>query len=337
MIRGTPSGRLRFLVGAALGLALLVATIVQVNLESALKVAAGASPLVLALAVAVVLVDLGLRALRWQILLRGTQPAGSTDLRLAVAYLSIGYLANQLLPARMGDVARAYLAGQAFAVSRLTALGTIMVERVADGATMLGLAIVSGMIVAGVTAVQTLVVYGLLLGVAGLLGMALAWWLMAKTPLASSRIGQVARGSAARLWTGMNTLRTLRGALAVGGTTLAALTTATLVAWLVTHAVGVTLTPVQAALFVSGIALSMAIPAAPGSLGTYEFVGVVVLTALGFAPDRAFAAVILLRIVTTLPPIILGLVAAWALHLRQATLTQPKADVPSFAAPGEAS
>ena len=93
-----------------------------------------------------------------------------------------------------------------------------------------------------------------------------------------------------------------------------------LVAWLVASAVGISLPVEQAVLFMSAIALSLAIPAAPGSLGTYEFVGVTVLTSLGHSPERALATIVLMRAVSTFPPIALGLVSAWILHLRPSAI-----------------
>ena len=54
-----------------------------------------------------------------------------------------------MLPARLGDVARAYLAGRSFGISRLAVLGTVVVERLADGLFILGLVVVLGLAVAG--------------------------------------------------------------------------------------------------------------------------------------------------------------------------------------------
>ena len=62
-------------------------------------------------------------------------------------YLAIGYFANSMLPARLGDVARAYLAGRAFGISRLAVLGTIVVERLADGLFILFVVAVLGLTV----------------------------------------------------------------------------------------------------------------------------------------------------------------------------------------------
>ena len=322
------SSSVRLVVGAAIGLVLLAVTIARVDLGAVVAVLAAAAAPTLLVAVAVVLFDLGIRGVRWQVLLRGVRPEGRsapddrTPLRLAVAYLTIGYLANVLLPARLGDLARAYLAGAAFRLPRLPTLGTIMVERVADGGTMLGLAVLSSLVVAGIAAVHTLALYALVLAAAGLGALALAWWFLVRTPFGRTSPGRVVRDVAARLSAGMAAARTLPGAVSIVVATLAAAGTATLVAWLVSGAVGIALSPAQATLFMSAIALSLAIPAAPGSLGTYEFVGVVVLTSLGHTAERAFATIVLMRAVSTFPPIALGIVSTWVLHLRPAAILE---------------
>jgi uncharacterized membrane protein YbhN (UPF0104 family) len=50
-----------------------------------------------------------------------------------VESLLAGYAANYLLPARIGELFRADYAMRLFSMSRFTALGTILVERVCDG------------------------------------------------------------------------------------------------------------------------------------------------------------------------------------------------------------
>ena len=322
------SRSVRIVAGAAIGLVLLAVTIARVDLGAVVAVLAGAAAPTLLVAAAVVLFDLAIRGARWQVLLRGVRseerpaPDDRAPLRLAVAYLTIGYLANVLLPARLGDLARAYLAGAAFRLPRLPTLGTIMVERVADGGTMLGLAVVSSLVVAGIAAVRTLALFGLVVAAAGFGALALAWWLIVRTAFGRTSPGLVARDLAARLSAGMAAARTPTGAVLIAAATLAAAGTAILVAWLVSGAVGIALSPAEATLFMSAIALSLAIPAAPGSLGTYEFVGVVVLTSLGHSAERAFATIVLMRAVSTFPPIALGILSTWGLHLRPAAILE---------------
>jgi glycosyltransferase 2 family protein len=316
------SAIVRLVLGLAVGVALLALVIAQVDLRAVAGVVVAASPAGIGLAVGIVLLDLLIRALRWQVLLRAASAGAPSQWRRAVAYLTIGYLANLLLPARLGDLGRAYLAGQAFNVSRLAALGTIIVERVADGLTMLALAVGASLLVAGVATVQTLALYGAALALAGIVTLVIGWWLLTRTRLAATRAGSMLRALAAKVSEGMAALRTQAGLSAVTLTTLGAAATATLVAWAVGGAVGLNLSPAEAALFLSAVALSLAIPAAPASLGTYELVGVIVLTSFGHTADQAFATILLMRAVTLLPPVLIGVVSVWILHLRPATIIE---------------
>ena len=71
----------------------------------------------------------------------------------------------------------------------------------------------------------------------------------------------------------------------------------------------------------SGIALSLAIPAAPGALGTYE-VGVAIATSLGYTAEQGLAAILLMRVITTFPPALAGLVSLFILQIRPGELVQ---------------
>src|SRR5205809_350935 len=73
-----------------------------------------------------------LRAIRWRLILRGTS---GTRLPLGALWhaTAIGFMANNLLPVRAGEVARAYAAQQAASVRFTTALASIVVERLFDG------------------------------------------------------------------------------------------------------------------------------------------------------------------------------------------------------------
>ena len=308
---------LRLLVGVAISAVFLAVTLSRVNLQQAAEAIGRAAPLGLAAALVIVFVDLVLRALRWQVLLLGVEavPVRPTY-RLAFGYLTVGFAANAVLPARLGDVARAVLAAGTFQTPRLAIFGTIVIERVTDGLTMLALAIISSLVVAGAAELQALTGYAVLLAVGGLIAAVVGWLAISRSALATTRVATVITGLVRRVSAGAGALRHLRSAVAFLGLTAILTTTATLVAWTVLQAVGVNLSPVQTVLFLSGIALSLAIPAAPGAIGTYEFVGVAIITGLGYTPEQGLATILLMRIITTFPPALIGVGAIWALHVR---------------------
>ena len=70
-----------------------------------------------------------LRAYRWRLLF---YPRQGLRIRNLLAVINLGYLLSNFLPARLGDVARAYLIGDTEDVSRTVAFSTIVAERVLD-------------------------------------------------------------------------------------------------------------------------------------------------------------------------------------------------------------
>lgn len=318
----------RLLVGLLISAAFLALVISRVDLAQVGSALRGASLGVLVVTLGVVAFDLMVRAFRWRVLLAAIVPSPPSVLR-AASYLTIGFMANAILPARLGDVARAYLAGRAFGAARLATFGTVMVERVSDGLIMVFLALVSSLLVVGASQVRDLQSQALvlvLLVVAGSVGLVVMWLALRRGPLSRTRLGTGARSMLGRLGAGAGALRTARGAALVVGATAVAATTACITSALVAASVGLTLSPEQVVLFTSGIALSLAIPAAPSSLGTFEFAGVLILTSFGATAEVGLATILLVRLVTTVPLALAGLVVTWATHLRPSTMFAPAAD-----------
>jgi uncharacterized membrane protein YbhN (UPF0104 family) len=311
----------RLLIGVVISVVFLVVTLRNIDLPKAADAIGHAAPAGLAAGLVIVLIDLCLRALRWYVLLLHVEfEAGKPPYRLAFGYLTLGFAANFVLPARLGDVGRAVLAAGTFRAPRLSIFGTILIERVSDGLTFLVLAILSSLVVASTSELRNLTVYAVALALGGLIVAGLGWFAISRSALASTRVATILAGLVRRVSAGAGAFRQAGSAAAFLGLTAGLATTATLVAWCVLRAVGVELSPIETVLFLSGIALSLAIPAAPGSIGTYEFVGVAIITGLGYTPEQGLATILLMRILTTFPPALIGLVSIWALHVRPSSL-----------------
>jgi len=76
------------------------------------------------------------RSVRWRYLLEADPPVAVPALFSAT---SIGLMVNNVLPVRMGDVARAYLIGRHAKVSGVTAFATLAVERIVDALCLLSI------------------------------------------------------------------------------------------------------------------------------------------------------------------------------------------------------
>src|SRR3990172_8268074 len=92
-------------------------------------------------AVAIWFVSAAVRSLRWHYLLRHI--AGLSTVTL-YPILVVGYMANNLLPLRTGELVRAYILGERHRVSKLSALGTIALERLFDGLVLVPVLVLVG-------------------------------------------------------------------------------------------------------------------------------------------------------------------------------------------------
>src|SRR6266545_4014635 len=127
-----------WLIGLVISVALLVWVLYKIDLSKVWTYAQHASGWLLLLTVVVATLTFPVRTIRWQLILRDGDSHRFPWIPLWHA-TTIGFMANNLLPARAGEVARAYVASRQLPVRFTTALGSIAVERVFDALVMLGL------------------------------------------------------------------------------------------------------------------------------------------------------------------------------------------------------
>ena len=80
-----------------------------------------------------------LRSYRWGVIL---QPMEKIDQISLFSVTSVGFLAIASIPARIGELARPYLISKKSSIKMSSAMGTILVERVLDGFSVLTIAVV---------------------------------------------------------------------------------------------------------------------------------------------------------------------------------------------------
>ncbi len=288
----------RGLIGIAISIVALLIVIRGVDLAAVADVLATASPAWIAGVAACIFLDILCRTVRWQVLL---EPIHHVPLVRTLAYLLIGYLANNVLPGRLGELVRCHYLGDREGISRSTVLGTIVVERVVDTTVLVAIASAAILLLHVRGVVASVVLLGI--GLAGALVVALALALVAhRLPFADRVVAAIERWPAV-----MRIAANLRGGLAVASRprTLAGAIGWSLVAWSATvvafaaagQAVGIELTWGQAALLGAGASLATAIPAGPGNVGTFELAAVEIAAVFGVAAEPAFALAILVHAV----------------------------------------
>lgn len=290
----TRGGVIRALIGFAVSIVTIWVIVHGVDLGRVAGILGTANPTWLALMFGCVVLDLTFRSIRWQRLLA---PVHLVPVRRTMLYLLVGYLANNVLPARLGELVRCHYLGDREGISRTTTLGTVVVERVVDTAVVVSIASLAIVVLQVRGLVASAVLFGLAVTALGVVLLAVL--------ITAHRLPGADRIVAfAERWPRVAEIgRKLHGGLAVAGkprTLVEALLLSGL-AWGATvvsfaaagQAIGVELTTAQAALLASGVALATAIPAGPGNLGTFDLAGVLIASSFGLDREKAIALIVL--------------------------------------------
>jgi len=268
----------------------------SVDLPRTVDVLRTANPAWILLMVGTVFLDVAARGGRWQALL---QPIKRLPYRRVLGYTYLGYLANNVLPARLGELVRSHALGEGEGISRPTVLGTVVVERIVDTVIVVGLAALAVVILGVGGVMSTAVVLGA--GFVGLLVVGLFVAMVSHRLPGAERVMAVAE----RYPRVLELARRLRAGLAVASkpATLARALVLSAAAWAASiatfiaggQAVGIELSVSQAALLCSGVALATIVPSAPGYVGTFELTAVGIAGIFGADPDAAFAMALLVH------------------------------------------
>lgn len=310
----------RTLLRGALGIAVSVVAawilLRSVDVGAALQTLGRAEPLWVLVMVGTVAIDVGARGARWRALLA---PIKRVPYRRMLGYTYLGYLANNVLPARLGELLRSHAAGEGEGLSRTTVLGTVVVERIVDTVIVVALAGIA-VVALGVGGVLAT---GVLLGGAfvGVLVVGLAVGIAAHRLPGASRVTAIGErwprlaSLAARLRDGLSVASrpaTLGQALAFSAIAWTASISTAVVAG---RALGIELTFLQAALVTAGVALATIVPSGPGYLGTFELTAVSILTGFGVGRDEGFALALLIHAMILAITTIGGVIAALRLRI----------------------
>lgn len=329
-----------WLAGIVVTVGLLVWVLHDVDWSAALGHIRRANLPLLVATIVVATLTFGLRALRWQLILRYPDGARLPLLPLWRA-VAVGFMANNLLPARAGEFARAWVASRATSVRVSTALASIVVERVFDALVLVGLlalALVAPTFpadaqIGGVAlrrlALFTGVAFGAVLVACILVVLRPEPWIAllrsVGTRVLPDRLTAKLLDIAAGLVAGLTVFRApgrLPGVLA-WSVVLWLVNAASF--WLGFRALNLDL-PFEAALLLQGlIAFGVAIPSSPGFFGVFEAFAIVALAFYGVAKDHAVSYAVTYHLTTFVPITLLGLHALAQLRLRLRELREAPA------------
>ena len=263
--------------------------------------------------IAIVILDLLVRAARWRVLLSRTRalPAPVWDLFKLEA---IGLAVNNVLLLRLGELARAGLAARRLGIPAAAALASVAIERALDVAALLTIFVLATRAAPGIAPVH--VVRGALLLLGGAVGalvvLAAAESSLAPGGFAERRqrawpklhrlVGQLALGAAV--------LRSPSAAASAAALSLALWTVDAALYWAGAYALGLDglMSYPRAILTLSWAGAASAIPAAPGAIGTFEASVASIVGKFGAAPETALAYALLTHMIMYLLVTVTGLV-----------------------------
>jgi uncharacterized protein (TIRG00374 family) len=260
------------------------------------------------------------RAWRWHFLLN---PIKKIPTRRIFPITCIGYMGNDIYPARAGEVLRAVILKRKEGVPISASLATIIVERIFDGVVMLGFVFVNLPQLASLASsnsgfigdIQTLSLWGV-----GVFAAALVVFLLAAMfPRFTAKIGQwfidrfvpnrfreKTSGIMLKFLDGLASLRSPINVLMVFLTSVIIWLLETVKYWLVMHAFNFTVSFFALMLMNGIVNLATTIPSAPGYIGTFDAPGIAVLSAYGVEQSLAAGYTIVLHVALWLPITLLG-------------------------------
>lgn len=271
------------------------------------------------------------RSLRWRVLLSATQQIAPLNVYGATM---VGYLGNDFLPARAGELMRTVLLGRRTGLSQSFILGTIVTERIIDtlavlvlgGVAILSLPVLSQMMpvelsnairVTGLVAIPVVLVL-LLTGQA----QSLFQRVLPRLPLSEDLSFRIV-GVLENFGRGLQSFRHPSRALNLTALTLAIWLMDASAAVVVAQSLSLNLTIMEALFLMTALALSSALPSTPGYLGVYQFVAVNLLPLFGLSPSDALAHLIAFQASAYVVVTIWGLWGMWRLSTPTPPDTKP--------------
>ncbi len=321
----------RFWLGLAITGGFLALLLIRVDFSGLAEALAEANYALLPPAIAVYFGSFYFRAARWRYLLR---PFVRTRTARLYPVIIVGYMANNLLPMRIGEIVRSYYLSLREPVRGATGLATVIVERVFDGLTLLfflaagalflPLSGLAGRVGDAVHLPTWAILAAVLVPFLGVLGLmvlaamrpepflAASRWLAGRLP---SRFRNVAQGMAERLILGFEGLHRPERLGAVFVLSVPVWLAEGLMYYIVALAFGLDdqlgglwmlATAMLVVVAISNLALS--IPSSQGSVGPFEFFATLSLVFLGVSSGAASAYAIVLHLALLLPVIAAGLI-----------------------------
>ena len=305
-------------LGMVISLAFLYVTVRGLPLTDAWTAVRTANYWWLIPGVAVYFVAVWARTWRWHYLLR---PVKQITLARLFPLVVIGYMGNNVYPARAGEVIRAYVLKRKDDVDMSASLATVAVERIFDGVVMLFFVFVALPFTPLPGNLRQVVVWASLL----FFGLLAVFFLLAAMPrrtqaiynwfidrLVPPRFRDQVRVILDRFMEGLSCLRSGRDVLMIFVTSTVIWLTETVKYWFVMHGFQGMSVPFYGLMLMAAVVnLATTVPSAPGYVGTFDAPGIQVLKGYGVEAGLAGGYTAILHVALWAPITLLGVYYMW--------------------------
>jgi uncharacterized protein (TIRG00374 family) len=269
--------------------------------------------------IAVYFLGVWVRSWRWHYMLR---PLKKIPTKTMFPIVTIGYMGNNIYPARAGEVLRAVILKQREDVPVSASLATVIVERIFDGVVMLSFIFLNLGELAKLTddsgyvgSIQQIALWGAVVFIGALAVFLLAAMFPYVTEKVSSwiidrfipaRFREKIRPIVLRFLSGLEALRSPQEALMIFLTSVIIWLLETAKYWFVMHAFDFQVSFFALMLMNGIVNLATTIPSAPGYLGTFDAPGIALLVAYGVSNEIAAGYTLVLHAALWFPITALG-------------------------------
>lgn len=319
---------------------LLLAIIVwTIDVREAVRALAAADVRWVGPALVILGISLGVRAWRWRFIMA---PVKLINTHRLFSAMMIGFMGNNLLPARAGEFMRAYVIGKTQRVSVSASLATVVVERLFDGLTLLAMLLVSVLVLRFPVESERLthhirtagwLAFGFYLAV-------LAVCVLLRLYQAPTRRGILAvlsflpqrwRAKTAQALDGfVQGLEVVRGGwhlVPILALSIAAWSIQAVAIWLVLLAFHLKLS-LGASFFILAVqSFGVMIPSSPGFIGTFHAASILAMAAFGVGREVALSASIVMHLLFFIPVTVVGLIYLWVENLTLHEMTVASKEV----------
>ena len=321
-------------IGIIISAVLLIIIAWNVDLKESFRALAAADFRWIGPALVVLAASLGLRAWRWGFLLA---PVKLIRFRSLFSAMMIGFMGNMLLPARIGELIRAYVIGKTQRVSVSASLATIVVERMFDGFTLLAMLVATVLLLTFPVESESLgryvrsagwLAFGLYVSVLVLCVLLRLFreptrrWVLAALFFLPERWRERVGKLLDAFVHGLEVVKGGWHLVPILGISALAWSLQAVSNWLVLFAFHLNLSLGAAFFLVAIQTFGVMIPSSPGFIGTYHAATILALAAFGVGREVALSVSIVMHLLFFIPVSVAGLVFLWVENLSFSDITR---------------